>query len=466
MNRKPNVILCTCDQLRAFEVGCYGNGVIRTPHLDRLASEGVRFEIAVTNYPVCMAARSVLLSGQYNRTCTGGVGNVAARMPGRRTWFPQYPEHGRPHLKDKTLPEVLHENGYHTATIGKWHIHTWPHDIGFDYYLIPRMNHCHIGQSFTENGGIEFVPVGYSVDFEADRLEQFLRERAGKTQPFFMYYNISPPHCPLADAPEKYLRMYDPAEVPIRPNANPDERLRDQDHWFKVYRWDFRYYNHRLPATMELPEGYGLRNVIAEYYGLTTWVDDTMGRMLDVLDSTGLAENTIVIFTSDHGDNLGSHGLVQKGQPLEESIRIPLLFRGPGLEKKDYVVGEHVAGLVDVMPTVLSLVGLPCPDHVHGRDMAPVIRGQRDSLDEPHAIIEVGRGAAIRTPTHMCSVPFADEEKKLGDKPNQLYDLASDPYELRNLAGDESYNAVAQGFVSRLREWDAVTPWMVDDSDS
>jgi arylsulfatase A-like enzyme len=465
MSRRPNVILCTCDQLRAFEVGCYGNGVIRTPNLDRLASEGVRFEIAVTNFPVCMAARSVLLSGQYNRTCTGGVGNVASRMPGGRTWFPQYPEHGRPHLKDKTLPEVLHENGYHTATIGKWHIHTWPHDVAFDYYLIPRMNHCHTGQSFTENGGIEFVPEGYSVDFEADRLEKFLRGRAGEADPFFMYYNISPPHCPLADAPEKYLKMYDPAEVPIRPNANPDERLRDQDHAFKVYRWDFRYYNHRLPETMELPEGYGLRNVIAEYYGLTTWVDDTMGRMLRVLDEVGLAESTIVIFTSDHGDNLGSHGLVQKGQPLEESMRVPLLLRGPGLEKRDYVVTEQVAGLVDVMPTVLSLVGLPCPEHVHGRDMAPVIRGQRDSLDEPHAIIEVGRGAAIRTPTHMCSVPLRTEDRKLGGRPNQLYDLVSDPYELRNLAGDEAYNAVAQGLVARLREWDAATPWMEDDSE-
>ena len=94
----PNIILCMCDQLRAFEVGCYGNPVIRTPNLDRLAAEGVRFETAVTTYPVCMAARSVLLSGQYNRTCTGGVGNVATGQGEGRIYFPQYPFAGRPHL--------------------------------------------------------------------------------------------------------------------------------------------------------------------------------------------------------------------------------------------------------------------------------------------------------------------------------------------------------------------------------
>ena len=137
----PNIILCMCDQLRAFEVGCYGNPVIRTPNIDRLAAEGVRFETAVTTFPVCMAARSVTLSGQYNRTCTGGVGNVATGQGEGRIYFPQYPFAGRPHLREATLPEILHGLGYHTAAIGKWHIHTWPHDIGFDQYVIPRVNH-------------------------------------------------------------------------------------------------------------------------------------------------------------------------------------------------------------------------------------------------------------------------------------------------------------------------------------
>jgi arylsulfatase A-like enzyme len=457
MKSAPNIIICTCDQLRAFEVGCYGNRVIRTPNIDRLATAGVRFETGVTNYPVCLPARSVLLSGQYNRTCTGGSSNVTVKGPGGRGFFPQYPEHGRPHLKDETLPERLRDLGYDTATIGKWHIHSWPHDVGFDSYVIPRVNHCHVGQSFTENGGVEFVPEGTSVDYEADRLEQFLDARDG-TEPFFMYYNISPPHCPFGDAPEKYLTMYDPDAIPLRPNVDLGTPLKNQDHWFKVYRWDFRYYNHRLPETMRLPEGYTLRNLIAEYYGLTTWVDDTVGRMLDVLDRTGLSENTIVVFTSDHGDNLGSKGLVQKGGPNEEAIRIPFIIRWPGLGTSPRVNQTHVASLVDVAPTLLSLIGAEIPPHFQGRDLAPLCHG--DSSDIPsHAIVETGGGAAIRTLDHMYYLPFEGSNHQLSQAPSQFFDLARDPYQMQNLATDDP-TAATRDLDETLRRWSGETPWM------
>lgn len=456
----PNIILCTCDQLRAFEVGCYGNDVIQTPNLDKLASEGIRFETAVTNYPVCMAARSVLLSGQYNRRCTGGVSNVNfPSFPGNHS-MPEYPFPGRPHLKEPTLPELLRDCGYHTATIGKWHIHSWPHDVGFDSYLIPRVHHCHTGQHFTENGGPEFVPDGYSVDFEADRVEAFLAERRNADEPFFLYYNISPPHCPMSDAPARYTRMYDPDAIPIRANVDLDKRLRNQDHWFKVYCWDFRYYSFHLPYTEKLPEGFTLRHVIALYYGMTTWVDDTVGRMLAALEDSGLAKDTIVLFTADHGDNLGSHGLVQKGGPNEESIRVPLLMRWPGLEKSGQVVRDQVASLVDVMPTLLSLIGLEIPGHVHGRDLSPVVRGEVSCLNEPFAIFETGRGAGIRTPAQMCFVPYGEGERRLGDVPSEFYDLVEDPYEMNNLAGAGGGSEVAADLVARLKEWDAKTPWM------
>ncbi len=458
MQGRPNIILCTCDQLRAFETGCYGNTVIRTPWIDRLASEGVRFETAVTNYPVCMPARSVLMSGQYNRACTGGKSNVCYPIDGGGTVFPQYPVPGRPHLKDVTLPEILRGAGYHTATIGKWHIHSWPHDVGFDYYLIPRVNHCHVGQSFTENGGIEFVPPGYSVDFEADKLAEFLQARSGDEQPFFMYYNISPPHCPFGDAPEKYLRMYDPSEMPIRANADPDTPMPNQDQAFKIYRWDFRYYSHYLPATMTLPEGYGLRELYAEYYGMTTWVDDTIGRMLRALESTGLAENTIVVFTSDHGDNLGSHGLVQKGGPNEESIRIPLIIRAPGAAVGS-VATSHAASLVDLAPTLLSMCGLDRPGHFHGRDLAPLLSGADPGVPE-HAFVETGGGAAIRTRDRMCFVRFGEDGRTLSEAPAQYYNLAEDPYEFENLAGSSAASdATALELMATLRDWDAATPW-------
>jgi len=459
MKKLPNIIICTCDQLRAFEVGCYGNGVIRTPHIDRLAAEGVRFEAAVTNYPVCMAARSVLLSGQYNRTCTGGIANVCYPGPDGEMLFPQYPVPGRPHLKDPILPEVLRANGYYTAAVGKWHIHSWPHEVGFDWYLIPRVNHCHRGQSFTENGGVEFVPDGYSVDFEADRLEGFLRDRSQGDPPFFMYYNISPPHCPLADGPEKYLKMYDPDKVPIRPNVNLDVPLENQDRSFKVYRWDFRYYNHHLPETMQLPAGYSLRHLIAEYYGMTTWMDTAVGRMLNALDETGLADETIVVFTSDHGDSLGSSGLMQKGGPNEESIRIPMLIRWPELRNRRSVVQSHVAGLVDISATLLSLIDVDVPEHMAGRDLASICRGKESDV-ATHAFVETGGGAAIRTRGHMYFLPFAGHDHALADKPSQFFDLTQDPYQLQNMAGHDAQTEVARDLDARLRQWNAATPWM------
>ncbi|MCF7853878.1 MAG: sulfatase-like hydrolase/transferase [Candidatus Pacebacteria bacterium] len=459
MQKKPNIVVCTCDQLRAFEVGCYGNDVIRTPNVDRLASEGTRFATAVTNFPVCMAARSVLISGQYNRTCTGGVGNVSYPGPPGSFHMPEYPFAGRPHLKNLTLAEALRNHGYRTSAIGKWHIHSWPHDIGFDEYVIPRVHHCHTGQSFTENGGPEFIPEGYSVDFETDRVERFLHEQQGADQPFFLYYNISVPHCPLADAPHDVRTMYKPEEIPVRPNVDLDRPLKKQDYWFKVYRYDFRYYSLHLPYTETLPQGYTLRHLIAEYYGMTTWMDAAVGRMLAALDSCGLSENTIVVFTSDHGDNLGSHGLVQKGGPNEESVRIPLVVRWPGLGTAGCVNRTHVASLVDLAPTLLSLTGADIPEHFHGRDLAPLCRGDRADV-ETCAFIETGGGAAVRTPGDMYYLEFADTDHRLADAPSQWFDVVEDPYQLRNLAEDNGDGENARELDERLRRWHAEIPWM------
>jgi choline-sulfatase len=406
-----------------------------------------------------MAARSVTLSGQYNRTCTGGVSNVAyASRPGDVN-MPEYPEEGRPHLKAPTLAEVLRDEGYATAAIGKWHIHSWPHDVGFEHYVIPRVHHCHSGQSFTESGGPEFVPQGFSVDYEAERVEEFIADRARRPEPFLLYYNISPPHCPVADAPERFLRMYDPARVQLRPNVDPSVPLARQDYWFKVYRYDFRHYGLHLPYADKLPEGYDIRALTAEYQGLVTWADEALGRMLGALDRSGLAEDTIVLFSADHGDNLGSHGLVQKGGPTEESSRIPWLIRRPGSIPVG-TTSDAVASLVDVAPTLLGLARAPVPGHMHGQSLARRLMGRDERPHIAHAVVETGSGAAIRTPSRMCFVPFAQVDRKLGERATMLYDVAADPYQLRNLAADDEWEHEAHELVSLLREWDARTPWM------
>ena len=455
---RPNLIVCMCDQLRWSEVGCYGNDVIRTPNIDRLAQRGLRFETAITPRPVCMAARSALLSSQFPRLCTNGIGNVALGDSG----MPEYPLPGRTHLKDTTLAESLRAAGYHTAAIGKWHINVWPDIIGFDQYTIPRVHHCHSGQLFTRDGGVEFAPEKWSVDFEADEVAAYMQQRAKSDQPFFLYYNISPPHCPLADAPQKYLEMYNKADIPIRPNVDLTTPLPDQEHWFKVYRWDFRYYMFHLAETEQLPDGYDLRQLIAEYYGLTTWVDDTVGRLMHSLEAAGLADDTIVVFTSDHGDNLGSHNLVQKGTTNDESIRVPFVVAGG--RNAGVISGRtnraQVASLLDIMPTFIELAGASAPDTMHGQSLASIWRGESETTSRPHAFVETGgSGIAVRTPTHQYASPDRENGTvRHGNCAATFFDMRSDPYQLNNLANTHEQVDVADHLRSLLLDWDATTP--------
>ena len=464
MSKRPNLIICMADELRWCEVGCYGNAKIRTPHIDCLAAEGLRFDAAVSNCPVCMPARSIVLSGQHARTCTGRLGNISWH-PKEGGWImPQWPTGRREHLPDQTLPEALRDAGYHTSAIGKWHVEAWPDAVGFDHYLIPAHQHTHSAQWFCEDGGPVFSPPGYSVDYEADRVEQFLANRAEADEPFFLYYNVSPPHMPLADAPEKYTRMYGRDDVTVRKNVDLSTPIENQRSKFLTYLWDYRYYRDHLPYTEVLPDGFDLVDLQAMYMGLTTWVDDVVGRMMASLEATGLSDDTIVIFTSDHGDNFGSFGRMGKGSLNEESIRVPMVARGPGVPAG--VVSEQVASLVDLGPTLLSMSHNAPPAHMQGRDLTPVLRGDVDALVDNFAIIESGNhGVGVRTPTHLLGFKrgHAADGHALADDPYMFHDLTADPYELTNLAGTDQQADVAATLTEHARAWHASTPWMEED---
>ncbi|MEE2873344.1 MAG: sulfatase-like hydrolase/transferase [Candidatus Latescibacterota bacterium] len=453
---RPNVIVCLCDQLRAFEVGCYGNDTIRTPHIDRLAKEGVRFDLAVSNNPVCMPARSALLTGQYSRTCMGMLNNFTEG--GDKPFnIPEYPADNRDWLRDSTLPEAFKTQGYETALFGKWHVQPAPNLVGFDYALFPRVHHRHTGQTFVENTGQGDIVDGFSIEFEAERVNEYLAQ--DREDPFFMYYNISPPHMPLADAPEKYLAMYDPDEVPLRPNTLVDGQLAYDENWFKIYLWDFLYYQEHLPHAEKLPDGFDLRHLTALYYGLTTWVDDTVGRLMANLEAHGLAEDTIVVFASDHGDNLGSHHAFNKGLLIEESIRVPLIFWG-GLEPQANTA--QVAQLIDIMPTLLEQCGAEVPDTVQGRALGPILRGERETLDKNGAFIETSQGAiGLRTPDHLYGMQLEKDLRTISDDGKCLYDLNADPYELHNLMGSAD-SGLESELRQRLQTWNAQTPWLGD----
>ena len=232
MNNRPNVIVCLCDQLRSFEVGCYGNEVLKTPHLDSLAANGIRFDIAVSNNPVCTPARSCLLTGQYSRTCAGYLGNEGDEAPPLN----------RKKLLDITMPEAFKQAGYTTALIGKWHIAAHPKLLDFDEYLFPKLHHLNYNQIYFEESGRAFTVGGLAEDFNCARLESFLQKQTQSNRPFFVFYNIATPHMPFFDVPQTFLAMYSRDDVRLRDNVFVDNKMAHDENWFKIYLWDYLYY--------------------------------------------------------------------------------------------------------------------------------------------------------------------------------------------------------------------------------
>ena len=300
-------------------------------------------------------------------------------------------------------------------------------------------------------------------------MKRFLEECATRPEtPFFLHYNPGPPHMPLgpAHAPERYVRMYDPANVPLRPNVfDADGEPAHDERWFTIYTvWDYFIRHFRGAAdqpTDHPPPGTTLRALTAWYLGMVSLVDELVGAVMEKLTAAGLEQNTVVVFTSDHGDNLGSHGKFNKGALIEESIRVPLIVRAPG-RVQPAVHTAQVAQLIDLCPTLLALARLEAPPDLEGRDLTPVLEGREDRLEDEAAVIESsGQGVGIRTPTHMLGIPHASggAPRALGEAPAQLYDLREDPYQLHNRSEDPEKADVRAELTERVRAWDRSTPW-------
>jgi choline-sulfatase len=447
---RPNILILFSDQLRPFELGCHGHRVVRTPNIDRLARTGVRFEHAITTNPVCSPARASLISGQFGRTCTGMLG-CCGEPVWRRAWFP-----------DATLPERLQTAGYETALTGKWHIEPQPRLVGFEQAVYPKVAHLNRGQTFFDaEGRARHVP-GFAPDFEVDTSCALVRRE--RSRPWFLFHNLSLPHMPYFDVPERYLTMYDPEELELRPNAWRDGELYHDERAFKIYLFDHLCTKLGLAEHFRLPDGFDLRRLYAQYCGLVTAVDDQVGAIMDSLEETGQIENTIIVFTSDHGDNMGSHHLWNKISPNDEALRVPFLMAWPG-RIGPRVVDTHVASLADVAPTLLSLAGLPVPGSMQGRDLGTVLRGETGRIGQGEAYAENLYGELIvRTPTHklvaMSRTSDPGPAREITQPEYQFFDLRTDPCEQLNLVATGEQQELADALRERLLDWDRRTPWM------
>ncbi|MBK7928481.1 MAG: sulfatase [Bryobacterales bacterium] len=412
--RLPNILFVFADQLRAQSVGCYGNEEVRTPHLDRIASEGALFETTLANTPVCCPARANMLTGTYTHT-NGMVANDL-RLRESQT----------------TVAEVLAAQDYRTGFIGKWHldggqrmpgfIPPGPRRQGFQFWAANECSHQHFNTQYFRDTPEPIPMRKFEAEGWTDLAIEFLNESKQDRRPFFLTMALGPPHDPYG-APEEYMRMFDPAKLTMRPNWRKDAP--------------------NVPGPKE----------IAAYYAATTAVDDQMGRLMARLKELGIDQDTIVLFSSDHGDMLGSQGRRLKRKPWEESIRIPGILRYPRGVKP----GRRVAAPfthVDFAPTLLSLCGMRPPASMQGSDLAPLALGRRARTPDS-AFFQIfgpfqGDGTedgwrGVRTENHMYA--------RFRDKPWVLYDLKRDPYQMTNLAGEPAARGIQADMEKRLAQW-------------
>jgi len=422
--KRPNILFLFTDDQRFDTIRALGNPEIRTPNLDRLVARGLSFTRAHimggTSGAVCMPSRAMLLTG---RTLFH-LHRRGAAVPGDHT----------------LLPEVFRAAGYRTFGTGKWHngarayarCFTHGGNIMFggmsDHLSVPV-------HDFDPTGayprGSRVTGDGFSSELFTDAAISFLEKDAGEN-PFFMYVSYTAPHDPRM-APEEYAAMYPPRSVsvpgnflPEHPFDNGEMKIRDE----KLSPWP------RTPAL--------IRDHLAAYYAMITHTDAQIGRLLDALERSGRAGETIIVFTSDNGLAVGSHGLLGKQNLYDHSVRVPLILCGPGVAE-----GRQTRGLCtlnDLFPTLCGLAGLPVPSGVEGKDLAPIMADSRASVHDSvfFAYKRLQRG--LRT---------ADDWKLIcynvrGKNPVQLFNLKEDPLEMNNLAREAAHAARLQELTALL----------------
>ena len=443
---KPNILFIVSDDLTAC-LGSYGNEICQTPNLDRLASEGVQFDRAYCQYPVCGASRASFMSGLYPKR-NGMMGN-SYTLGSYRAMNPKLADH-------PSIGGLLRRNGYVSLRVSKiYHMgvpggieagepggddpDSWDRAIdvmapetaspGVLELLSPRRNHY--GSNFAR-----IIVPDDEIETQADALTATQaiaildsRARGGEfskfirpEEPFFLAVGFVRPHVPLV-APKSMFDLYDEDSIPL-PYV-PEGDLDDLPEPAAAMANEGRYW---LTEKQQ-------KQSIAAYYASVTYMDQQVGRLLDALDRLGQRENTIVIFTSDHGYNLGEHTMWQKLSLFEESARVPLLISAPGFEKAAGKKAQGLVELVDLYPTLLDLTGLKdkAPANLDGISLRPLLDNP-DSKGKKKLAYTVTRssGESIRTDRYRYN--------RWGEEGEELYDHQTDPKEFTNLVGMEQHS--------------------------
>ncbi len=408
---RPNIVFIFADQLRASAVGYMGNRGVHTPVLDRLAAKGVVFSSAVCGCPVCTPYRACMLTGRY--PLTHGVFVNDVRLP----------------EEELTFGELYSAVGYDTAYIGKWHLDGSQRSAftppgarrhGFRYWAVGNCTHDYFHSLYYRDDPEPRYWQGYDAHAQA-RLACDYITRHDHRVPYCLFLSWGPPHNPYEWAPQEYLRMYPPDGIRVPPNVPQADK-----------------------------------EAMAGYYAHITALDDALGWILEAIRASGQENDTIVVFTSDHGDMLGSHGLWRKQWPWDDCMLVPLVVRYPAGQRSACWV-DAPFNAVDLLPTLLNLCGLPIPSAVEGSNLAHLVTGQpgkapRSALMQiisPFCESIEPEWRAVRTSRYTYAHTLAG--------PWLLYDNLTDPYQIRNLVADRKYAGLRSELEHELQIWLART---------
>ena len=397
--KRPNIVLVFGDQHRGQDLGVAGNEQVKTPHIDRLASAGLYLPNTFSNCPVTCPARSILQTGKYPHK--SGLRINDQRIP----------------IQQKTLGTELSAQGYTTAFIGKWHLDGGVREPGFvpkerrlgwQWWAANQCRHQYFDTWYFRDDPEPIKMKEYETVEWTDLAIEFIRGH--KDGPFCVLVGYSPPHDPYV-APDEYMGMYPPERIRLRPNFVEGTQV-----------------GGRRPHALG-PEH------LAGYYAAITCIDDNVGRIMQELDDLGIADDTIFVFTSDHGDMLGSNGMILKRKPHEESIRVPGIFRYPR-QIRPGQTKDAIFTWADLMPTLLSLGGAPIPEGVQGQDLSDVLLDPEADGPEsaflqiymPYPTKVDGGWRGVRTKRYTYA--------RYEDRPWVLFDNEEDPYQMNNLAED------------------------------
>jgi len=451
---KPNILFLVVDDLDC-RIGCYGDPVAKTPNLDRLARQGVRFDRAYCQFPLCNPTRSSVLSGRYP-TSTGVLDN--------NTWLTL--EDGQ-HM----MPEYFQRNGYQIGTFGKiWHgpnkgfhrgdplppsqnASAWSTardrarqqsedpaywEKSFTPYRTMRLPEPRNYAVANNYGPLPDGDPGVDVPIADDALG-WLQKAQGGAKPFFLAVGFHRPHVPLI-APKKYFDMFDPTEMRLPVDFDTEPRAirgvpRDE------FRQNIDLFAARSFSTLEA------REAMRAYYACIAYMDDQVGRLLDRIQAMGVAGNTIVVLWGDHGWHLGEKGMWAKGTLFETSARGPMIISDPRLRTAGQA-SPRVVQYLDMYPTLVDLCGLPKASWHEGTSLAPLLADPRREWDRPAYTVQVRSWFIGRS---LRNERWRYTEWDEGRRGAALYDHDSDPHEMRNLAAVPTWSRQMQELQRQLR---------------